>query len=366
MAYATINDPSAHFQVKKYTGNGNSGHVITNGENSNLKPDFLWFKNISATENNYLFNSTRGVSKRLYSDLNYAEGTNNASNFLQSFNTDGFTVGTDSSVNGTSNEITAAQWKANGGSTVTNSDGSITTYVQANQTAGFSIVQWTGTGANGSIGHGLGAAPEIVVVKSLSANVQWMVGLGNATQGFGAAGYDMAAGNGKYMEWNDTKANTNPGSNNVWSTALNPSSTVTYVGSSSSTNGTNGDGYIAFCFRSIRGYSYCGTFRGNNNNDGPFIYTGFKPKYVMIKPMDNISSWSWHDTSKSPHNEAREYTQYNSNNAAGSRSAFDILSNGVKIRTSDNDYNFNNGEMLIYAVAEMPLVATNDVIATAR
>jgi hypothetical protein len=363
MAYATINDPSTHFQLALWTGNG-STQTITNDGNSNLQPDLVWGKNRTGqADNHYLINSTRGTGKYTFSNSTSAEITNAA---ISSFNSDGFALTSDVGLNRNASTFVAAQWKANGGSTVTNSDGSITTYVQANQAAGFSIVQWTGTGANGSIGHGLGAAPEIVVVKNLSLNIQWMVGIGNATQGFGAAGYDMAAGNGKYMEWNDSKAVSNPGSNNVWSTALNPSSTVTYVGSTNSTNGVVGDGYIAYCFRSIQGYSYCGTFQGNNNADGPFVYTGFKPKYVMIKPMDNASSWSWHDTSRSPFNEAQQYLWYNSSNAQGSRSAFDILSNGVKIRTSDNDYNYNNGKMLIYAVAEMPLVATNDVTATAR
>ena len=247
MAYATINDPSAHFQLALWTGNG-STQTITNDGNSNLQPDLVWGKNRTGyADSHYLINSTRGTGKYTFSNSTSAEITNAA---ISSFNSDGFALTSDVGLNRNASTFVAAQWKANGGSTVTNSDGSITTYVQANQAAGFSIVQWTGTGANGSIGHGLGAAPEIVVVKNLSLNIQWMVGIGNATQGFGAAGYDMAAGNGKYMEWNDTKAVSNPGSNNVWSTALNPSSTVTYVGSTNSTNGVVGDGYIAYCFRS--------------------------------------------------------------------------------------------------------------------
>ena len=331
-----------------------------------MQPDFLWIKERSSDSAHTLFDSTRGVSKQIYSNNTDAEQTASA---LSSFNTDGFTVGSDGKTNENAQTYVAAQWKANGGTTTSNSSGDITSTVQANTAAGFSIVTWTGNGAgvNVNIGHGLGGVPEIVAVKNCSASENWKVGISNKIKGQGGSGRDMAASNGKYMQWSTTDALTNPGATVIWGSPQNPTSTVFTVGSESSVNG-NGNTMLAYCWRSIRGYSQCGTFIGTADSgaNAPFIYTGFRPAYVMIKPMDNASSWSWHDVVRSPHNESQEYLWYNSSNVQGTRAAFDIVSNGFKIRTTDNDYNYNGGYMLYYAVADMPLVATNDVFALAR
>ena len=367
MAYATINDPSVHFQLTLYTGTG-SARSVTNDGNSNLQPDFLWIKRRSDSNSHHLVNSSVGLSGdvALASDLQNGKFASPVS----AFNSDGFSVNAgDNSVNGNSSTYVAAQWKANGGTTASNASGDITSTVQANTAAGFSIVRWTGNGAgvNVNIGHGLGDVPEIIAVKNQTDSVNWRIGVSNKLKGQGGSGRDMAAQNGRFMQWDTTDASTNPGALVIWGSGQNPTSSVFTVGSDNSVNG-NGDDMIAYCWRSIRGYSQCGTYIGNadGGTGAPFIYTGFRPAYVMVKPMDNASSWSWHDVVRSPHNESQEYLWYNSSNVQGTRAAFDIVSNGFKIRTTDNDYNYNSGYMLYYAVADMPLVATNDVFALAR
>ena len=367
MAYATINDPSVHFQLTLYTGTG-SARSVTNDGNSNLQPDFLWIKRRSDSNSHHLVNSSVGLSGdvALASDLQNGKFASPVS----AFNSDGFSVNAgDNSVNGNSSTYVAAQWKANGGTTASNASGDITSTVQANTAAGFSIVTWTGNGGgvNVNIGHGLGDVPEIVAVKNCSDSVNWRIGISNKIKGQGGTGRDMAAANGDFMQWDTTDASTNPGATVIWGSPQNPTSSVFTVGSDNSVNG-NGDTMLAYCWRSIRGYSQCGTYIGNADGGAgaPFIYTGFRPAYIMIKPMDNVSSWSWHDVVRSPHNESQEYLWYNSSNVQGTRAAFDIVSNGFKLRTSDNDYNYNSGYMLYYAVADMPLVTTNDVFALAR
>ena len=370
MAYATINNPSANFTLKQYTGNGTDNTAITNDASAgNFKPDLLWIKETisSAPSSHRLFDSNRGASKRIESDTQSAQATDTSNQ--KSFDTNGFTLGDSSSVNANGDTYIAAQWKANGGTTSSNASGDITSTVQANTAAGFSIVTWTGNGGgvNVNIGHGLGDVPEIVAVKNCSDSVNWRIGISNKIKGQGGTGRDMAAANGDFMQWDTTDASTNPGATVIWGSPQNPTSSVFTVGSDNSVNG-NGDTMLAYCWRSIRGYSQCGTYIGNADGGAgaPFIYTGFRPAYIMIKPMDNVSSWSWHDVVRSPHNESQEYLWYNSSNVQGTRAAFDIVSNGFKIRTTDNDYNYNSGYMLYYAVADMPLVATNDVFALAR
>ncbi len=357
MAYTTINDPSAHFQPSLFTGNGSSGNAVTNTGNANLQPDLLWIKNASAVENHNLFDSSRGTTKRLYPDLNYDEDNNNSSNFLQSFNTDGFTVGTDAAVNGNGNSVAGWQWKANGGTTASNYNGSITSTVQANTTAGFSIVTYTGVntsnGQTSTIGHGLNSAPELIICKRRNNNYGWSVGsttIGNFTSS-------------NVFELNDAGA---PSTTYAYEWGANPTSTVFTTGYSNRTN-ISGGTFIAYCFTSIQGYSKLGGYTGNGSSNGPFIYTGFKPAWFFVKRTDaSGENWNIRDIKRSPFNAANANLVANDNRAQESYYATDILSNGLKLRTAESGHNHNGGTYIYMAFAENPLVGTNGVPTTAR
>ena len=231
MAYTTVNDPSAHFQTALYTGNGTSSNAVTNDGNSNLKPDFLWLKSRSISSDQIAFDSTRGTNKRLSPNTTGAEETQA---YYSSFNTDGFTIG-DSNANVNQNSATYVnwQWKANGGTTSSNSSGSITSTVQANTTAGFSIVTYTGTGSNATVGHGLGVAPDQVIIKARERSDNWRMGSHKLT----SWGYNIAL-DVDNAEWANAGVFNSTG----------PTSTVFYVGTGGATN-ASGEGYDCLLLR---------------------------------------------------------------------------------------------------------------------
>ena len=358
MAYTTIDDPSAHFQIKLYTGTGSSNSV-TNDGNSDLQPDWVWIKERDGTGQHGSFDSSRGVQKELKIDETGGEST--ASQSVTAFNSDGFTVGTAGDYNGSSNLQVAWQWKANGGTTASNSNGGVTSTVQANTTAGFSIVQWAGDGSDETVGHGLSSAPELYVVKNRSDATDWRVGQT-------VAGNIMTGANGYYMEWNDNKASTNPGSATTWgSTPTAPTSTVFTVGSNNAHNGS-GDDFVAYCFHSVKGYSKIGGYTGNGNADGTFVYTGFKPAYLMIKDTESTEQWQVKDTTRFPNN-PNYYPLYpNLTNVEGNNtnSSVDFLSNGFKIRNNDGSHNTNGNDYIYMAFAEKPFVSSEGTPTTAR
>lgn len=356
MAYTTITDPSAYFQPTLFTGNGSSGHAITNSGNSNLQPDWLWIKNTSAVENHLSFDSTRGATKRLYPDLNYDEDDNNSSNFLQSFNTDGFTVGSDAMSNGNGNSVMGWQWKANGGTTSSNSSGSITSTVQANTTSGFSIVTYTGTGSNATIGHGLGSTPKMIIMKRRNSTNNWIV-------------YHANLENASYvLNLNDTSGQTVAA--NVFNSTA-PTTSVFSVGTSAASNASGGT-YVAYVFADVQGYSKFANLRGNGNADGPFVYTGFKPAFVMQKEYSQGSTvWFMWDNKRDTINVANNTVEANSSAAGGSTATgatnwIDILSNGYKIRNTGSHLNASGQQYIYMAFASNPFVATNAVPTTAR
>ena len=355
MAYTTITDPSAYFQPTLFTGNGSSGHAITNTGNSNLQPDWLWIKNASAVENHLSFDSTRGTTQRLYPDLDYDEDNNNSSNFLQSFNTDGFTVGSDAMANGNGNSVMGWQWKANGGTTASNYNGSITSTVQANTTSGFSIVTYTGNGTgNSTIGHGLGAVPNFIIVKRRNNTESW----GTYNPAFVSAADPKVL----YLN-NNTGANTHT---NVWGTSAAFTTSTFTVGDWSGSNANTGT-YVAYCFAQKQGYSKFGSYTGNGSSNGPFIYTGFKPAWFFVKRTDaSGENWNIRDIKRSPFNAANANLIANDSRAQESYYATDILSNGLKLRTAESGHNHNGGTYIYMAFAENPFVAPNGVPATAR
>ena len=206
MAYSTINDPSAYFQIKTWSGNGVDDRNLTNDGNSNLQPDFLWNKRTNTTGSHQLHDSSRGVLEALHSNDSNAQGTE--SNAVQAFQTDGFQVGNDANINGSGKDYIAWQWKANGGTTSSDGNGAITSTVQASTTAGFSIVTYTGTGSNATVGHGLGVTPEVIFVKLTSGSGDWVSfhqPLGNTK--FLRLNSDIAAGT-QSTYWQDTSPTT--------------------------------------------------------------------------------------------------------------------------------------------------------------
>jgi hypothetical protein len=348
MAYTDIDDPSAYFQTLLYTGNGADDRALVNDGNSDLQPDWIWFKERNSTSTHQWLDSSRGVNKALSSPDDGAEETYA---YLSSFDSDGFTFDqSDGSTNESSNTFVAWQWKANGGTTASNTDGSITSTVQANLTAGFSIVTYTGTGSNATVGHGLGAVPDMVIVKRTSAADNWGVQLANALGNTNALRLNLTdsygGANGAGW-WNDTS----------------PTSTTVSIGTRSEVN-TNTSTYIMYCFKNIQGYSKFGSYIGNGNANGTFVYTGFKPAWVMCKSTASTSDWYIYDNKREGYNVDNDHLLANSTAAEATADEIDMLSNGFKLRIATDP---NVAEAYVYmAFAEHPFVSSKGVPTTAR
>ena len=350
MAYTTIDDPSVYFQIALYTGN-DSSNAITNDGNSDLQPDWLWTKNRSSSADHKIFDSTRGVTKFLESNTNDAEGTQ--ANLLSSFNSDGFTLGAGGETNSSSTNYVAWQWKANGGSrtTFTESGDNPGGGYQANTTAGFSIVDFVGTGANGTVQHGLGVAPRWYIIKNRDRSANWQV-------------YHEDNGNTHYIKLNGTGAKLD---NHEIFNDTSPTSSVFSVGIDQSVN-FNGENHIAYVFAEIQGYSKFGSYTGNGNADGPFVYTGFKPAWLLIRRTDSAQNWNLHDNKRSTFNTTKADLFPNLSNAeeTGNGNFIDFLSNGFKHRASTNSLNASSGDFIYMAFAEHPFVSSKGVPVTAN
>ena len=351
MAYTTIDDPSAHFQIKLYTGTGSS-LALTNDGNSDLQPDWVWAKRRDGTYSHAWFDSSRGSTKRIISNLANTEDTN--AQYITSFDSDGFTAGTDANINQSSLTYVAWQWKANGGTTSSNSDGGITTTVQANTTAGFSIITYEGTFSSTSIGHGLNSAPEWLIFKNRESTdpwALWHVGLNFPTD-------DL-------IYFNTNGANQHDPS--FLNTA--PSSSVITLGAYENTNQDNND-LVCYAFHSVKGYSKFGKYIGNGNADGAFVYTGFKPAWVMVKRTNSTGYWVMFDNTRQTENENNSWLLANDTSDEGTNSTgMDFVSNGFKLRNSSTASVHNNisGSTYIYmAFAEHPFVSSKGVPVTAR
>jgi len=356
MAYTNIDDPSAYFQTALYTGNNTANHAITNDGNSDLQPDMLWIKSRDAAHSHWLVDSNRGVNKGFFVDATDAEKTSLATRDVASFDTDGFTVGVpyqSSSTNSNASTKVAWQWKANGGTTSTDTTSSITSTVQVNSDAGFSIVTYTGNGNTlGGFGHGLGVAPKVVFVKRRNAAADWCV-----------YHKDMGAAYFMKLNTNDAKAS------GTWQD-LDPSSTTVVVYSGGLVNG-NGDDYVAYCFAEKQGYSKFGSYVGNGNANGAFIYTGFKPAFIMWKRSSGTSDWVIWDNKRDPDNAVLK-ALYSNEDAAettssdGTGTSIDILSNGFKMRTNNAVMNGSGEDYIYMAFAENPFTTSTGIPTTAR
>lgn len=337
----TATAANKYFDTTLYNGNNGTQNITNAG---GFQPDFVWIKARNIADNHFLYDSLRGATKYHSSDTSTAEGT--ISNGLTSFNSNGFSLGDSGSTNNSSNNFVAWQWKSTSSNT-TNTSGTITSIVRANQTAGFSIVNYTGDGTNGrTVGHGLGTTPAMIIMKNRLASSDWNVW----HQGLGSKGI--------YLNFTDAAQNNN----NAWLSfnSTLPGSSVFTVGNSGVTNGGN---FIAYCWSEIAGYSAFGSYTGNGSTNGPFVYTGFRPRYVLIKKSNSSgTNWIIQDTVRETYNASNYATL-----AANSSSAepgfgsgtfegnfIDYLSNGFKLRSNAGNSNASGDTYIYAAFAETP------------
>ena len=340
MAYTTINKSTAHFNTKLYNGTGSSNSITGVG----FQPDFTWIKRRNSATNHHLHNAISGATKVLYSNSSAAESTD-AQN-LSSFDSDGFTVGTNGDANNSSGTFASWNWKANGAGS-SNTDGSINSTVSVNTTAGFSIVSYTGTSANATVGHGLGAVPKMMIFKNRSSSYAWPV-------------YHVGIGATKYMYLSTTDA-AGTFSGHFQDTA--PSSSIITLGSDVSVNSGN---MIAYCFAEKTGYSKFGSLTGNGSTDGTFVYCGFAPAFIIVKAITS-GNWFMYDNKRPGYNNVQQFLEADGNAAeytSNANHSIDIVSNGFKF-TGGSGSNTAGRECIFMAFGQS-LVGSNNVPCTAR
>ena len=329
-----IINPKRHFDVLTYTGDGQSGRKVSGLQ---FRPDFLWIKRRDSGANHGLYDVVRGHRQRLVSDTENVEDTNLP--HLNSFDSDGFTLGSDTYQNGNGQTFVAWAWKA-GGAAVTNNDGTIATSISASQEAGFSIVTWSGNGSAGAtLGHGLGKKPKMIIVKRRAGgNQDWFMDVGEIENQRG----------GRYWR---LRSSVSPQTDTNVFPATAPTSTVFSVGADAGVN-ASGSTYVAYVWTDIPGYSAFGTYRGNGDTDGQYITTGFKPRFVMTK-RSALDGWSMWDSQRSGghnliHNRnAAGYSDAESTGISNGTSLVDFYGNGFKWRGQSNDTN-GDGDNYVY------------------
>ena len=344
MAYTTIDKPTDYFNTVLYTGNATDDRSITG---VGFQPDFSWVKRRDSTGSHRLKDSVRGATKTLISNSSNAESTE--ANVFQAFESDGFQLGSDSALNASGGTYASWNWLA-GGTASSNSNGSITSSVSASTTAGFSIVKYTGTGSNATIGHGLGKKPDAIIVKAYEDAQQW-------------ASFWSPLGATKVMRFNTT--NSASTSSTRWNNT-EPTSSVFSVGTEFEVN-TNTEEHIAYCFTSIKGYSKIGSFTGNGSTDGTFVYTGFKPAWVIVKESSGTSNWLMFDNKRDISNGVDAYIKANTSDSEYSGTDYmDFLSNGFKCRNAQTFFNESGSTYIYMAFAENPFVTSGGIPCTAR
>ena len=348
MAYSTITKPALHFNSVLYVGNGGTKNVTGVG----FRPDFVWMKVRDGTSSHGLFDVLRGVQKRILSNSTDSQLTQSG---LTSFDSDGFTLGSQGAINGNGGNHVAWNWKA-ADTTATNNDGTVTTSVRANTTAGFSIVECDLSSASGSVtlGHGLGATPEFIMAKSKYDS-------GSAGSWFC---FHKILPTNEYVALNNNAGQAND--SGVWgsSPVNNNTFQISNVGN------WGGNRIIAYCFDSVPGYCQVGNYKGNGSSDGTFVYTGFKPAWIMMKRYDSgTQNWTIVDKSRIAYNEANYRLFPNLSDAESTSNKVNLFSNGFKFTDNASDNNSSNHSYLYVAIAEEPLVANvgaNGIPAPAR
>jgi len=341
MAYTTINKGSSYFNGLAYTGT-NTSTAYNNGLDMSTNGGWVWLKVRNSTGDHGLFDSVRGTTKRLRSNTTDAEDTLSG---LTSFNSTGFTLGT--AYNDTPYTFMSWSWIA-GGAGVSNTAGSITSTVSANTTAGFSIVSYTNpaSGSPFTVGHGLGVAPKMIIVKTRNVAQTWGV-------------WHTSIGFGNYLRLDSTAATA--AANLVTATSSTTFSTY-------QNHHATSDTLIAYCFAEIKGYSKFGSYIGNGDANGRFIYTGFKPAFVMIKTTASGDGWFIFDNKRTTYNVMSTFLLANSSAAdeTNINRNIDFLSNGFKLRNSDTSLNFSGYTYIYMAFAENPFVTSGGIPVTAR
>ena len=332
------NSPQDYFNTVLYTGNGSTQSITGVG----FQPDWCWIKKRAGENASHcIHDAVRGAGKRLKSDSTVAEydaGTLD----IQSFDSDGFSLGGGGLVNQSTHTYAAWNWKANG-SGVSNTDGSITSTVSANTDAGFSIVSYTGTGANATVGHGLLSAPDMIIVKNRdSGSGNWLVYHSSVGAEYAPFLNSTIAPYDAFESWQDTS----------------PTNSVFYIGTFNSASGEN---HIAYCFHSVEGFSKFGSYTGNGSTDGPFVYTGFRPAFVMVKITSAPENWTIFDDERSEYNLAQLGLYANLSNAEAtiSTNGIDMVSNGFKLRGTGNRTNGSGYTYIYMAFAENPFKYAN-------
>jgi hypothetical protein len=324
-----------------YTGTGASNAISSLG----FSPDLVWIKNRGTTTDHALYDIVRGAQQQLSSNSTAAEVT--SSTGLTAFDSAGFTIGTSSLLNTSGTQYVAWSWDA-GSTNSTNTAGSTTSVVRVNPQAGFSVVSYTGNGSAATIGHGLGATPKMIIAKTRSTTGDWVVG---------HASLDSSSPWGYYIFLSSTAARNSASAINTWGNntiIVPPTSTVFSVGNGANLN-SNGITYIAYCFAEIEGYSKFGSYTGNGSADGPFVWCGFRPRWVMVKMSSSTGDWYIFDTARDSFNATQLGLIPNSSQADGTYTGWgDVTSNGFKIRRTDAAWNTSGGTYIFAAFAESP------------
>ena len=345
MAYISF-QPSDFFNSVPFVGN--TGGVPTTVTGVGFQPDWVWFCNREVINNRWIFDSVRGVEKYLESDNGQLETTD--AQGLQSFNADGFTVGDANPINQNTKDIISWNWK--GATTAVPSGGTITpTACSFSATAGFGIYAYAGNATSGAtIAHGLGAVPKMLIIKERSDGASWCV-------------YHVITGNDYILNLNDSGGGSG-GTSGHWNDTT-PTSTVFTLGNSSELN-DGSETYVAYAFCDIPGYAKFGGYTGNGNANGAFIYTGFRPAFIMIKSTSGAGSWAMFDDKRDGYNVDNDHVSANTTEVEQTDNTIDIVSNGFKARNTTNQVNGSGWTYLYMAFAKNPIVSSNGAPTVAR
>jgi len=351
MAYTTVDNPELFFQTKTYSGNSGTNAITFDGS-ENMQPDWIWIKARNHTYSHTLFDSVRGMTERLQTDKTDAEDTYGSA--APTANTNGFTLGNGAAINSSSYNYVSWNWKA--GTSFTNDAsatgvGTIDSTGSINTTAGFSIISYSGTGTAGTIAHGLGSTPKMIIVKVRNFATNWLVQHG-----------DVASTKVLYLDATNAATTDSPFNDTL------PTSSVFSV---KTANGINASGktYIAYCFAEKKGYSKFFSYEGNSNSDGTFVHLGFKPAFLMVKPIDDADNWVMFDNKRhdATNSSVSPYFFYANKNFAETTDTklIDFLSNGFKIRASGNTVN-RSSTFIGMAFSESPFVNSSGVANNGR
>ena len=350
MAYTTIDDPSAYFKVQLYTGDGAADHAITfDDTDTDMQPDFVWIKNRDAADEHCLFDSVRGATKVLHITT-AVEATD--ADTLDSFTSDGFQVDADVKVNTNTEKYVAWCWKAGTTSGIDATGADITPSAYSfNQTSGFSIIKYTGNDtADTQVAHGIGAVPKFGIFKSYADTThRWQT-------------YHHSLATNQKLYFDDTHAAVTDV--DAWN-ETDPTSVNWTIDTEDDAN-ESGELILAYSWAEVQGYSKFGSYSGNGNADGSFVYTGLRPAWIMIKRTDVQDNWNIYDSKREGYNVDNDYFKANANTAEAADVDIDILSNGFKCRTADAAVNASSGTYIYAAFAEAPFVNSNGVPCNAR